>query len=164
MADVANGDLTLKYKRNDQDTAFVRRPLGNDLTEAAFKVHDDSEAELKLRMAVTRLQDSPIDLGIRLTTLIQSIGVFKLLDRGNPLTEESVRSILRPYVLEVPGLRQTMAAYYGNLPDESTYLHMEKDPKGYYCPGCGGLIKTYGSNVPMEERHGCGARLLFDNI
>lgn len=165
--------LTLLYDLYAEGDRLGRLPLGKDLDEATYAVHDDPRVEGAFKLAMVQQEKSEEEYGPKLRNLTKVIATYQLTDKGMPVDERRCRELLRNYVLTVPKLSVN---YDENLvaptkesflrpavPENPQHPEIAARPEAYYCD-CGVFIMDKGSNEPWPEFCKCGNRLSFSGI
>jgi hypothetical protein len=158
----AGSGLTLKYDVHDRGDRVGRLPLGKDLDEAAYAVHEDARVEGALKKAMEVEESKQNEYGRSLRDLTNRIESFGLTDKGERLDGDAVKRILRAYVLTIPGLREN---YDVKLvaPSKEDYFRPAgtNTPEGYYCPSCNAFLMDRASTNELPDFCNCGNRLKF---
>lgn len=154
--------LTLLYDLHSQGDRMGRLPLGKELEEATYIVHDNPRAEGAFKLSMVEQEKAPHDYGPKLRDLCRSIATYGLTDKGLPVDEARCRTLLRNYVLTIDKL----SANYDPqmiVPKKQDFFReaTPSTPAGYYCD-CGSFIMDAGSTEEWPEFCKCGNRLRFD--
>ena len=154
--------MTLKYDRFAPGDRMGTQPLGRDLDDATYIVHENAEIEMSLKKALGEEEKAPHNYGPKLQALTKNLAAYHLTDRQDPLDENRAKAILKSYIFSIPGLKVN---YDTNLvaPTKQDYYRAATatTPEGYYC-SCGALIMDMASTAPFPTVCNCGNRLLVD--